>query len=122
MKNLTILDQYRIPHMGFMGDENCGKFIIPTEDGKLNFLVIASAYAGWDHVSVSLITADKSSEINRCPKWSEMCYVKDLFFEHSETVVQYHPSKTNYVNNHEYTLHLWRPIDQELPIPPTYMV
>lgn len=122
MKNLTVLNQYRIPHRGYMGNGSCGKFIIPTEDGKLNFLIIASAYDGWDHVSVSLITADKSSEVNRCPRWSEMCYVKDLFFEHNEVVVQYHPSKDKYVNNHEYTLHLWRPIDHNLPIPPTYMV
>lgn len=122
MKNLRSLDKYRIPHMGYLGDESCGKFIIPTEDGKFNYLIIASAFDGWEHVSISLITANRTAEIKRCPKWSEMCYVKDLFFESEEVVMQLHPAKSNYVNNHHYTLHLWRPQNQDIPVPPTYMV
>lgn len=81
MKNLHTLDEYRVPHLGLMGNERNGKFIIPTENGRQNFLIIASAEMGWDHVSVSLITSDRSAEVDRCPKWNEMCYVKDLFFD-----------------------------------------
>ena len=122
MKNLHTLDEYRVPHLGLMGNERNGKFIIPTENGRQNFLIIASAEMGWDHVSVSLITSDRSAEVDRCPKWSEMCYVKDLFFDEDEVVMQLHPAKKDYVNCHNYTLHLWKPQEQEIPCPPTYMV
>ena len=39
-----------------------------------------------------------------------------------ETVVQYHPPKSDYVNNHPYCLHLWRPHSQEIPRPPKIFV
>src|SRR5215831_8512364 len=55
--------------------------------------------ANWEHVSVS--TAQ------RAPRWDEMCWVKDRFWEPEDTVVQYHPPKSLYVNCHPYTLHLW---------------
>lgn len=76
--------------------------------------IIASAGEGWDHVSVS--TRD------RCPNWEEMCFVKDLFFTEAETVMQLHPPKADYVNNHRYTLHLWRPHDEAIPRPPSIFV
>jgi hypothetical protein len=70
--------------------------------------------SGWEHVSVSLY--------NRTPNWQEMCFVKDLFWEEDEWVVQYHPSKKAYVNCHPYCLHLWKPINALLPIPPSGLV
>lgn len=69
--------------------------------GSARLKVIFSDGGGWDHVSVSLKT--------RTPTWDEMCYVKDLFFDASECVMQLHPSKENYVNEHQFCLHLWRP-------------
>ena len=39
-----------------------------------------------------------------------------------EGVMQLHPKKSRYVNFAENCLHLWRPIDAEIPTPPTYMV
>lgn len=68
----------------------------------------------WEHVSVSLA--------NRCPVWAEMCWVKALFFEDEETVVQYHPPKSEYVNHHPYCLHLFRPLGITLPRPPSMTV
>jgi hypothetical protein len=47
-----------------------------------------------------------------------MCFVKDLFWREDECVIQYHPPKSEYVNLHPYTLHLWRPVNIELPLPP----
>ena len=78
--------------------------------------IIASDQGGWDHVSVSLP--------NRCPTWDEMCYVKDLFWNDEETVVQYHPPKSKYINNYPYCLHLWKPKSKlkKLPLPPKWMV
>lgn len=69
---------------------------------------------GWEHVSVSTK--------RRIPNWTEMCFVKDLFWDEEECVVQYHPPRSDYVNNHPHTLHLWRHIDQPFPRPPSIMV
>jgi hypothetical protein len=76
--------------------------------------VVVSDGGEWDHVSVSCE--------NRCPNWAEMCFVKELFFEDDETVVQFHPKKSEYVNNHPYCLHLWRKQDGEHELPPSIMV
>ena len=76
--------------------------------------VVVSDGEGWDHVSVSLQ--------NRCPTWDEMCLIKDLFFETHEVAMQLHPAKDNYVNHHPFCLHLWRPQDKRIPLPPTDMV
>ena len=76
--------------------------------------VVFSWGGGWDHVSVSLPS--------RCPTWEEMCAVKDVFFREDECCVEYHPRKADYVNNHPYCLHIWRPQLAELPVPPRNMV
>ena len=91
---------------------NNGAFYIPFESFTLK--VIASDGMGWEHVSASLP--------NRCPNWKEMCFLKDLFWSEEDTVIQYHPKKSEYVNNHPYTLHLWRPTKHKLPTPPAIMV
>ena len=55
-------------------------------------------------------------------KWEEMCFIKSLFWSEDDCVIQYHPPKSDYVNNHQYCLHMWRPIEQSLPTPPSFMV
>lgn len=114
MKNLNYLNQYRQQYFGARGDEHNGCFLIPI-DNK-DFIVIASDGLEWEHVSVSI------KNVDRCPKWNEMCKIKEMFFEDEEVVMQLHPKKTEYVNIHNYTLHLWRPIIREIPTPPIYMV
>jgi len=84
-----------------------------------NIRVVASDSAepgsdGWEHVSVSTAT--------RCPTWEEMCFVKSLFWDDEETVMQLHPPKSQWVNNHPYCLHLWRKIDRDPPMPNPLMV
>lgn len=76
--------------------------------------VVFSWGGGWDHVSVSFQ--------RRCPTWEEMCIVKDIFFRDDECVVQYHPAKKDYVNMHPYCLHLWRPQNEKIPMPPKILV
>lgn len=95
----------------FVGTEN-GIFMVRRQKHILR--MISSTGAGWEHVSVSLEY--------RTPTWDEMCYVKDLFWLPEERVVQYHPPVSEYVNNHPYCLHLWRPTDIELPHPPAIFV
>lgn len=62
--------------------------------------VIASDGEGWEHVSVSTPS--------RCPTWYDMCFIKDLFWDDEDLVIQYHPAKADYVNIHPFCLHLWR--------------
>ena len=78
--------------------------------------VIWSFGGGWEHVSIA------PYKRSHTPTWEEMCRVKDMFFNDDEIVVQYHPAKSDYVNNVSNCLHLWRPIDEKMPAPPTIMV
>ena len=115
MKDLNTLNEYRRRHPLFpvMGSERNGYFQIPVE-GRL-FHIIASTGVGWDHVSVSIDGG------KRTPNWGEMCKIKDMFFNEEETVVQFHPKKSEYVNNHPNVLHLWRRQDQEHELPPSLL-
>lgn len=79
--------------------------------------VIWSYCGGWEHVSIC--------QKNRTPDWDEMCMLKDMFWNEDETVIQYHPAKSNYVNNMKNCLHLWKPIERfsgKFLIPPDIMV
>lgn len=80
--------------------------------GKL--IIIASDGENWEHVSVS--------RNDRCPTWEEMCQVKDLFWDEQETVIQFHPPKSEYINQHLYCLHLWKPIGEVIKTPPKILV
>lgn len=91
---------------------NNGLFEVPFESYVLR--IIASDGEGWEHVSVSLN--------NRTPNWREMSFVKDLFWDETDCVMQLHPPKSEYINNHPYCLHLWRPIGKEIPIPDSLLV
>jgi hypothetical protein len=51
-----------------------------------------------------------------------MEYVRRLFFQDTETVMQLHPPLADYINQHPYCLHLWRPHAVALPRPPQWMV
>lgn len=86
--------------------------IICSKAGNIGF--IASWGEGWEHVSISLK--------KRCPTWEEMCFFKDIFWNDNECVIQYHPPRKNYVNCHKYCLHLWRPINEQVPMPPKILV
>lgn len=106
-KDVQILDEL-YGEDGFIGV----KAIIAHRKDK--FMVICSNGEQWEHVSVSLVS--------RCPTWQEMCLVKSIFWNDDETVIQYHPSKQDYVNCHQHCLHLWKPMNQEFPKPPTILI
>lgn len=97
---------------------NTGAFRIFTGMNRKPLQVIASdgsgSDIGWEHVSVSCP--------DRCPTWDEMCFVKDVFWGEDEAVIQFHPPKSEYVNNHRYCLHLWKKIDEDFPLPPRQAV
>lgn len=107
------------------GPDDCvdGVYLIPHQKiDNYYYQVIASAGEGWDHVSVCLRHRKNKAFIERTCTWAEMCFLKDFFFEKDETVIQYHPAESNYVNNHPWVLHLWRPQRVEIPQPSMIMV
>lgn len=86
-------------------------------------LVIASDEGGWEHVSVHLHKRNARGKVStHTPTWADMCEIKDLFWKPEEVVLQYHPAKENYVNNHPNVLHLWRPTETTIPTPPKEFV
>lgn len=112
-------DKYRVK-TGFMASDesygNNGVFMINSLKLKTVLACQASDGLEWEHVSVSASTP------KRCPNWEEMCFVKDMFWDAEDCIIQYHPPKSDYVNCHPYVLHLWRPIGIEIPRPPFILV
>ncbi len=97
-----------------------GAFQIRGPNG-LDLVFIISDGMGWEHVSVQEIEPDELTE-QKTPSWETMCWVKNLIWDENETVVQFHPRKRDYVNNHPFVLHLWRPTREKLPKPSPLMV
>jgi hypothetical protein len=106
-------------------DGNNGFFLIPHY--KIDDYILACMCSDgkgmdevWEHVSVTL--QDGKKMVKRCPTWEEMVFVKNQFWNENETVMQLHPAQADYVNNHDYCLHLWRPVFREIPTPPAEYV
>jgi hypothetical protein len=98
---------------------NNGFFWIKHEKSdNLEYRVQASDGMGWEHVSIHIQDNDQEET----PVWEEMCQIKDMFWDSEDCVIQFHPPKSEYVNHHENTLHLWRPVGIELPRPDSIMV
>jgi hypothetical protein len=110
MRNLKHLDPWRVPLYGSYGDGQNGAFLLAI--AGYDYKIIASNGGGWEHVSVS------PSDLKRPPGWDVMCKIKDMFFEDDEVVIQIHPAKKDYINNHPYCLHLWRSTEAIQPLPP----
>jgi hypothetical protein len=118
-KNGLHLDEYRRVHPT-MGSSEVGSlygfFVVPYGRSELRVISSGEHHPGkdnlgaWEHVSVSLH--------NRCPGWEEMCFIKDLFWDDSECVVQFHPAKADYINAMPYCLHLWKP-KKPIELPPS---
>lgn len=111
------LNKHRVRQGQFRSDDSygfTGFFYFILFGAKIK--VIASDGEGWKHVSVSI---EKSMQP---PNWKMMCAVKDLFWDDEDVVVQYHPKKSEYINNHAGCLHLWQPLNQSIPTPPKIFV
>ena len=130
------------PMLSTAEDGNNGVFIIPWKhpiSKKITWLqTIVSQDEQWQHVAVVVLKGNpyKIGKINNNnkkksswgkqstipPTWNMMSFIKDIFWDDTQYVVQYHPSKINYVNNHKGCLHLFRPVGKILPIPPIEMI
>jgi hypothetical protein len=130
------LDRYRVDHpitkYKSRSGDRYGYFEIPylppelsaksnNEPIKLRVIAVCGEYAekfpeykdgsySWDHVSVSLS--------DRTPTWLEMAYIKHAFWDKDEVVMQLHVADVNHVNINDNCLHLWKPLKQEIPLPP----
>lgn len=111
------------PSRGFPPSDagaNWGAFEIKAPTGALLRIISSGTPdaddpgAGWEHVSVSLP--------GRCPNWEEMAFVKSLFWDDEETVIQFHPKASAHVNRHRYCLHLWKRVGVEAELPPRQLV
>jgi hypothetical protein len=121
--NWNDLEGFRVGKMSLWSSErgdHFGAFTVLM--GRKSLHIIASEGAGaempWEHVSVHTETW----EGKRTPTWAEMCEVKNLFWDEEEVVIQYHPAKSQYINNHPNVLHLWKPVGITLPTPPMIAV
>lgn len=112
MKDLTSLDAFRVHLDGYavanIKKQTTGAFEFVINGDK--YFVIASVGCGWQHVSVS-----ESS--GKMPTWDIMETIKKKFFENEERTVEFHPKKSDYVNNKENCLHMWIPLEEVLPYP-----
>ena len=111
-----MIEKYRVKKGPWATKENDGHgfFFIPFKRDETPLKVLCAPKGGeWQHVSVSLP--------NRCPTWNEMNYIKDLFWNDDETVVQIHPPKSEHVNNHKFCLHLWKHRDGH-KLPPSILI
>ena len=119
MRNLLELDNYpsdKIKINIISHSSNYGRFQITLPCGETCFVIADNDIfeKGWEHVSVSLS--------DRCLTWDEMCIIKDLFFYDNEVAMQLHPAKENYINISPYCLHIWRPKESNIPLPPKGLV
>ena len=84
-----------------------GAFLLSAPTGVLLHIIASDGTdpiaESWEHVSISAR--------NRVPNWGEMHFVKRLFWEDHEAVIQFHPPESEYVNCPPNCLHLWRHAD-----------
>jgi len=120
MIDLNTINRWRITTQkviemyGSVGNHSHGCFVLPSPIDRQGLMVVAAAGDGWEHVSVS--------RKNRCPNWAEMEFIKRKFWRDDEVAMQLHVKPKNQINCHPYALHIWRPYDAEIPVPPQYMV
>lgn len=118
MRNLLLLapfaDHEWLKRLGLDLCEVGGAFKVASPIDGAPMSVLAVSGEGWDHVSVS--------RPKRCPNWPEMAHVKRLFFWDEETVMELHVPPEDHVNLHPTCLHLWRPLEGQIPRPPSWMV
>lgn len=120
MRNLLELQNYQSDNVKITiltsPSSEWGKFHITLPSGDICLAIADNDIfnKGWEHVSVSLD--------DRCLTWDEMCIIKDIFFYDTEEAMQLHPAKENYINISPYCLHIWRPKELAIPLPPKGLV
>jgi hypothetical protein len=110
---------------------NNGAFILESPEPGWRLFAICSdgsdpdpsltdAQRAWEHVSISARNSAQTK--TRIPTWRELAYMKRLYWDAEDVVVQFHPRESEYVNCHPHVLHLWRPKHVAIPTPPPELV
>lgn len=96
---------------GELGNAQNGMIYLPQK----GLAIIFSDGGGWEHVSIS--------RASKMPTYQDLDYAKRLFWGDDSTVMQLFVPLSDHINNHEFCLHLWRPINGEvIPRPPAIFV
>jgi hypothetical protein len=126
----SAIEKYRLPVAAPFKGKCIGAFQVPSPLGSKTTSLNVLAHDGnemdylneqvhgprWEHVSVSVVGQ------RRLPTWEEMHHVKRMFWLDSETVLQFHPMESEYVNTNPMVLHLWRMVGTDHPLPPKCLV
>src|SRR6266705_342511 len=104
------------PVLGSTADAgNNGAFILTSpEPGWMLALICSDSSEDvtqpqWEHVSVHAYRAQRGELLHgrrgfgqtlRTPTWKEMAFVKDRCWDGDDVVIQLHPRKVDYVNDH----------------------
>jgi hypothetical protein len=118
LPGMKVIRDPRLARACFMGDHRGGAYQLPGPCGASLRIIASDATdpiaEGWEHVSISTE--------RRIPNWTEMCFVKDLFWDPEETVIQLHPPKSQWISNAPHCLHLWHNTREAQPLPPSILV
>jgi hypothetical protein len=119
MIDLHQLDRHRlatseIAVYGTVGNSGNGIFAFKSRVDHRELRVVASSGSGWEHVSVS--------KRSKPPSWAEMEWIKRKFFKPDEVCMQLHVAVEDHISAHPNCLHIWRPLDAEIPLPPKEFV
>lgn len=119
-KDWSAIESFRFQLPGFESPAGAtfGWFVFKFGSKLIRCMTVDGEETGWEHVSVSVAIGRKT----RMPTWDEMCFVKGKFWEEEEAVIQFHPPKSEYVNNHPHCLHLWKYTKGEFPLPDSIFV
>lgn len=101
------------------GDAYGGLALLRCDTPGTRIQVVFASDLGWDHVSACVCSAKGPV---RVPSYSEMVRVKRLFFKPDEAAMELHVPEADHINHNDHVLHLWRPHDVEIPMPPKEMV
>jgi hypothetical protein len=105
---LRLPEEFRVAAFDAEKTLNGGAFSILL--GRTVFHVIASIIAGWEHVTAYLP--------HRAITESEENQLADIFWEPNDVIVKF-PRMHSTRNHHMiHMVHLWRPVDQTIPVPP----
>lgn len=82
-----------------------------TRDGLAVIVSTAQYEDGreWMHISVS--------RKDRLPSWDDLKHVKEVIVGNDRYAYQVFPPASQYVNIHQFCLHMWAPLTGSLPVP-----
>lgn len=103
-KNMKKFSQTKVQALEKLG-MHPEKMICPATGRELTVISSVHEYVK-DGKTMNLLHISVSLK-NRNPNWDEMCFVKEKLLGDEMPAVQFHPPRSEYVNEHEHCLHIW---------------